>query len=850
MLTSQRYRDPPPGMPLVLALFSFRYDAHLVPDLVANLTPIVHGHIAWDDRAADAALSSEPARRNALLAEAHRQGAVWLLACDPDERFEDRLADRMPRLLAQGDDILWSFSCREMFSPTHWRADGLWGGKKMIRLFPASAAPAAEDAPLHGGWVRDPGRFRQRDAQAAFYHLRMAHPRRRRLRRDLYAAADPGRLHQAIGYDYLDDDRGLRLEPIAPGHGFSPPFVEDGGLWAPDPGDIGTPAPDPFEARLSFLRAARRTRGSARAAFHTLTDLAAASPADTDLRHAAARAALWSGLPDAALATAEELLQAAPGDLHAHLVRAEAAGRTGAEATASESLRVLEGAFGASPLLRQLRARCLPRSVDLAAPDALWRRWLRGAAQLQEGPGVPEHAALAAIVIGLRAQPGLAGAVASLLDQDTAAEVVVVNTGGGDCAGALSAFLPRIRLINVEEPLFVGAARNIGIDASRAPLVAFLAADCTAEPGWVSGRLARHRAGAAMVSTPVLPASGSGPLALAAHFLTYGVRHPMVPPRDSSHFGRSYARWVLDACGAFPPGLRIAEDDRMHRLADRLVLPDWAPDVAVRHPALGDLRLLLRDERARGGRRADHPPYRSAAGNPDGWRVIDAASHTRLSGGAEALSVLSGLTGRGLARAHAAQWLLLQADRAGLREALERLAKADTLWQRAEALRPTDPAGALPLAEAALAADGQDWRKPHLVARLLRALGRDGADAMASRAADLAPHRPEPVLVRAAWAEKDCGPAAAMQVVEAALCRAPGVGALWLKAAALSDSVDRARACLRAALCLSPDSDAVNDRLAAAHQRAGDARQAAFRQLTAQRIRAWAEARKVPAPEA
>ncbi|OWK19097.1 hypothetical protein AJ88_48455 [Mesorhizobium amorphae CCBAU 01583] len=34
----------------VIAVFSYRFDAHLVSDLIANLDPIVDGWIAYDDR--------------------------------------------------------------------------------------------------------------------------------------------------------------------------------------------------------------------------------------------------------------------------------------------------------------------------------------------------------------------------------------------------------------------------------------------------------------------------------------------------------------------------------------------------------------------------------------------------------------------------------------------------------------------------------------------------------------------------------------------------------------------------------------------------------------------------------
>ncbi|MBW6507881.1 MAG: glycosyltransferase [Rhodobacteraceae bacterium] len=82
---------------------------------------------------------------------------------------------------------------------------------------------------------------------------------------------------------------------------------------------------------------------------------------------------------------------------------------------------------------------------------------------------------MAVVVIGFRAPAEMAAAVASLRAQDVAAEIVVVNSGGGAPEVVLAAHLDHIRLIAVEAPLMVGAARNIGIDATRAPLIGFRA---------------------------------------------------------------------------------------------------------------------------------------------------------------------------------------------------------------------------------------------------------------------------------------------------------------------------------------------------------------------------------------
>ncbi len=48
-ITLTDIRRPERGEPKVVAVFSFRYDAALVPDLIANLTPFVHAYVALDE---------------------------------------------------------------------------------------------------------------------------------------------------------------------------------------------------------------------------------------------------------------------------------------------------------------------------------------------------------------------------------------------------------------------------------------------------------------------------------------------------------------------------------------------------------------------------------------------------------------------------------------------------------------------------------------------------------------------------------------------------------------------------------------------------------------------------------
>ena len=111
------------------------------------------------------------------------------------------------------------------------------------------------------------------------------------------------------------------------------------------------------------------------------------------------------------------------------------------------------------------------------------------------------NAELACVVMSYRDEPFLADAVRSVLHQDVPVEVVVVNSGGGDPEGRLRAASLDVPVHSVRHRLYPGAARNLGIDLTRAPYLGFLAADCLAAPGWATARLREHHAGAAAVAS-------------------------------------------------------------------------------------------------------------------------------------------------------------------------------------------------------------------------------------------------------------------------------------------------------------------------------------------------------------
>lgn len=224
--------------PKVFAVFSYRFDTHLVPDLLTNIEPIVDGWVAYDDRAATGVFSSEAGRRRALLQEARQAGADWILAVDPDERFEAGVQSEIRKLTAVSGRVAWGFRFREMYTPTTYRIDGIWGKKIRYCLFSMFDPAERTDTGLHDLWFPKDGGFQKRHCDLDLYHLKMIDSKRRAARRDLYNFLDPRRTDQPIGYDYLAEEEGAAFETIPRKRLYHPAHVDDGGLWMHDLGTL------------------------------------------------------------------------------------------------------------------------------------------------------------------------------------------------------------------------------------------------------------------------------------------------------------------------------------------------------------------------------------------------------------------------------------------------------------------------------------------------------------------------------------------------------------------------------------------------------------------------------------
>lgn len=211
---------------------------------------------------------------------------------------------------------------------------------------------------------------------------------------------------------------------------------------------------------------------------------------------------------------------------------------------------------------------------------------------------------LACVVLSLRSERGLADAVGSLVQQSEACEIVVVNSGGGDATGRLRAEGLDVPVLEEAEPLFPGAVRNLGIRGTQARYVAFLAADCMAQPGWVGARLREHRAGAAAVAGVLTNACPESRSACATFLLLHHRMGPHTPPSVRRLYGLSYDRALFDRFGTFREDLPGGEDTEFNARFGTRVPIVWTADVRTAHRNPTHSLAFLRDQYARGRRRA------------------------------------------------------------------------------------------------------------------------------------------------------------------------------------------------------------------------------------------------------
>jgi glycosyltransferase involved in cell wall biosynthesis len=216
-----------------------------------------------------------------------------------------------------------------------------------------------------------------------------------------------------------------------------------------------------------------------------------------------------------------------------------------------------------------------------------------------EQPATTGDPVISVVIPHLNTPDSLARCLASVMAQALPAgpfEVIVVDNGSRPLPEAVVAGFAGVRLL-VEPAPGPGLARNAGVAAARAPLLAFIDADCVACPGWLAAAHAAAAlgevAGGEVSIETANPAQLTG---IEAYESVFGFRQRMYITQRQFSVTANMAmpRAAFAAVGPFG-GIDIAEDldwgRRAHRLGRSVV---YRPAMQVLHPPRPDLPALER----------------------------------------------------------------------------------------------------------------------------------------------------------------------------------------------------------------------------------------------------------------
>lgn len=210
--------------------------------------------------------------------------------------------------------------------------------------------------------------------------------------------------------------------------------------------------------------------------------------------------------------------------------------------------------------------------------------------------GKPE---LSVIIVSYNARKTIEDCLGSLEEQETskAFEVILVDSSTDDTASLVENQFPNVKLRRFSERKFPGDARNIGISMAMGKIIAFIDADCRAEPNWIEEIVNAHQSPHIAIGGAVGNANPESYVGWAAYFSELSRWMPETQHQWMDDIGAgimSYKREIFDQYGGFTADGYGSDTDFHWRLEKHGQRLRFVPSILVSHHNHEDFGVFLR----------------------------------------------------------------------------------------------------------------------------------------------------------------------------------------------------------------------------------------------------------------
>ena len=202
-------------------------------------------------------------------------------------------------------------------------------------------------------------------------------------------------------------------------------------------------------------------------------------------------------------------------------------------------------------------------------------------------PGKP---IVSVIVPCYNSERTIRGCLTAILSQHGSVpfDVIVVDSSLDRTPHIVENEFPTVQLIHLEGRTFAGAARNIGVRATRAPFCLMIDSDCIARPDLIERMVARHHeAECAAVGGSLRNGTPKSLSGWTGYLLEFKEFIPSAPMRDVNTVPTAnvtYRRETLERHGYFDDDMWLSEDVlfnwKIHKSGERIL---FDPAIEVTH---------------------------------------------------------------------------------------------------------------------------------------------------------------------------------------------------------------------------------------------------------------------------